>query len=211
MIMFLDTVSSLPEFSIIEDNKIVFSKIILENDNNKMSDYILPSYIQLEKKFKLKKNLQKLITITGPGSYTALRVGIAFMYGLSLSRKIPLMGVSCLDLLKLIITKENINSSAMYVSSGNNQNFLCFFSKEKKEFNIRKIETNDLNFSIDLPSVKTIITNNEFISNTNPFKTINYKKIEFKDIVILKLKDIFLLPRKNIIEPLYISNNKILS
>ena len=211
MIMFLDTVSSLPEFSIIEDNKIVFSKKILENDNSKMSDYILPSYIQLEKKFKLKQNLQKLITFTGPGSYTALRVGIAFMYGLSLSRKIPLMGVSCLDLFKLITTKENFNSTAMYVSSGNNQNFLCLFSNEKKEFKIRKIETNELNFAIDLPSVKTIITNDEFVFITNPIKKINYKKIEFKDIITSKLKDIFVLPKKNIIEPIYISNNRILS
>ena len=211
MIMFLDTVSSLPEFSIIEDNKIVFSKKILENDNSKMSDYILSSYIQLEKKFKLKQNLQKLITFTGPGSYTALRVGIAFMYGLSLSRKIPLMGVSCLDLFKLITTKENFNSTAMYVSSGNNQNFLCLFSNEKKEFKIRKIETNELNFAIDLPSVKTIITNDEFVFITNPIKNINYKKIEFKDIITSKLKDIFVLPKKNIIEPIYISNNRILS
>jgi len=209
--MFLDTVSSLPEFSIIEDNKIVFSKKILENDNSKMSDYILSSYIQLEKKFKLKQNLQKLITFTGPGSYTALRVGIAFMYGLSLSRKIPLMGVSCLDLFKLITTKENFNSTAMYVSSGNNQNFLCLFSNEKKEYKIRKIETNELNFAIDLPSVKTIITNDEFVFITNPIKKINYKKIEFKDIITSKLKDIFVLPKKNIIEPIYISNNRILS
>ena len=51
MILFLDTVSSLPEFSLIDDNKIIFSKKILKNSFDKMSDSIIPSYLELEKKF----------------------------------------------------------------------------------------------------------------------------------------------------------------
>ena len=98
MILFLDVVSSLPEFSLIEDNKVFFSKKILTNNLDKMSDYIIPAYIDLEKKFSLDKKLKLLVTNTGPGSYTALRVGIAFLSGLGIAKNINLIGLSCIDL-----------------------------------------------------------------------------------------------------------------
>ena len=63
MILFLDTVSPLPEFSVIEDNKIIYTKEILSKKDNKMSDDIIPAYLELEKFFFLKSNLRYLITI----------------------------------------------------------------------------------------------------------------------------------------------------
>ena len=58
MILFLDTVSSLPEFSIIEDNKIIHSNQILSNPNEKMSEFLIPSYLSIEKQYNLKSQLQ---------------------------------------------------------------------------------------------------------------------------------------------------------
>ena len=78
MILFLDTVSPLPEFSLIADNKIIFSKKIINHHNEKMSDYLIKSYTDLEKKFSLDQKLENLIINIGPGSYTSLRIGIAF-------------------------------------------------------------------------------------------------------------------------------------
>ena len=110
MILFLDTVSPLPEFSLIQDNKIIYSKKILNNDLDKMSDCIIPAYIHLEKKFLLNAKLQCLITNTGPGSYTALRIGIAFLSGLSIAKKIDLIGLPCLDLYLYAINRDQFNS-----------------------------------------------------------------------------------------------------
>ena len=81
MILFLDTVSPLPEF--IADNKIILSKKIINNHHEKMSDYLIKSYTDLEKKFSLDQKLENLIINIGPGSYTSLRIGIAFFSGLS--------------------------------------------------------------------------------------------------------------------------------
>ena len=106
MILFLDTVSSLPEFFLIEDNKIVFSKKIITNNDEKMSDCIVSTYIELNKKFSLKKELNGIIVNTGPGSYTALRVGIAFVTGLSISQEISIVGLSCVDLFRHFIKKK---------------------------------------------------------------------------------------------------------
>ena len=45
MILYLDVVSSIPEFSIIEDNKIIFSCKISHSIKEKLSDSIIPKYI----------------------------------------------------------------------------------------------------------------------------------------------------------------------
>ena len=55
MILFLDTVSPLPEFSIIEEDKIIYTKKIILNNNEKMSDSIIQCYLSLEKKIFIKQ------------------------------------------------------------------------------------------------------------------------------------------------------------
>ena len=152
MILFLDTVSSLPDFSLIEDNKIIYSKQILSNQGDKMSDLLIPSFLNLEKKFNLKSKLNLLLINTGPGSYTALRIGISFFSGLSLSKNLDLIGISCIDLFKFIIPDAELTSSCVYISSSNDQNFIYFNNPENNQLKVQKIEKNiDLkNQGIDL-------------------------------------------------------------
>ncbi|SVD43972.1 uncharacterized protein METZ01_LOCUS396826, partial [marine metagenome] len=159
MILFLDVVSPLPEFSLIEDNKIIFSKKILTNNFDKMSDYLIPAYIDLDKKFSLDKRLELLVTNIGPGSYTALRVGIAFLSGLSLAKNINLIGLSCVDLFRYEIKKEQLSSSVIYISSSNNQKFICLYSVEKNKHIIHKIENDDNLFYLDKLYINNIFTN----------------------------------------------------
>ena len=211
MILFLDTVSPLAEFSLIQDNKIIYSKKILNNYLDKMSDCIIPAFIHLEKKFFVNKKLQCLITNTGPGSYTALRVGIAFLSGLSIAQKIDLIGLSCLDLYLYAINQDQFNSSALYVGSSNNQNFIYLYDK-KKGFISHKIEKNKNIAGLENLSLNQIITNvsPELIDRSLP-KNVKHIKINFNELVKLNLKNIISRPRKEIIEPIYISNNAILN
>ena len=124
MILFLDTVSPLPEFSLIADNKIIFSKKIINNQHEKMSDYLIKSYTDLEKKFSLDQKLENLIINIGPGSYTSLRIGIAFFSGLSLSYQIDLKGIPCVDFYKYVISKDDLLLTGIYINSANNQKFI---------------------------------------------------------------------------------------
>ena len=211
MILFLDTVSPLPEFSLIEDNKIIYSKKILTNDFDKMSDCIIPAYIDLEKKFLVNRKLQCLIVNTGPGSYTALRVGIAFLSGLSIAKKIDFIGVSCLDLYLYGIEQDKLHSSALYVGSSNNQNFIYLYDK-KNGYIVHKIEKNKDIVELENLFLKQMITNiNPKLINKNLLKNIKHTKIYFHELVKLNLKNILLLPRKAIINPIYVSNNTILN
>ena len=212
MILFFDTVSHLPEFCLIEDNKILFSKRIINDHRDKMSDCIVPVYIELEKKFKLSNKLKHLITVTGPGSYTALRVGLSFLSGLSISMKIPLIGIPCVDLFQYVIDLDKKQSTAIYIFSSNNQKFMCLYSKDLKKCIINKVENNEMPYFFDVSIVHTLLTN-DISALTDPLlpKKIKCKKFDFKDIVLQHINAIILLPKQEIIEPIYVSNNKILS
>jgi len=208
MILFLDTISPLPEFSLFEDNKIIISQKIVFRPDDKMSDYIFTIYIELEKKFNLSKNLKYLITCTGPGSYTALRVGISFFSGLSISMKIPLIGISSVDLFKLNLNANELYSTALYICSSQNQKFICIFDKESDKYKINKVQDDKLMFKSDRSKIKNLLTNKDsLIVDAN----IKCRTINFKEIINQYIDSILLCPQPEIIEPIYISNNKILN
>ena len=212
MILFLDTVSTLPEFSIIQDNKIIYSQKILSNDNFKLSDNIIPVYLELEKKFSFNLNLKYLITNTGPGSYTALRVGISFLSGLSLAKEINLIGLSCLDIFLYTIDPKQITSSAIFIASSNNRNFLYTYDINLNLFKVQKIDNNFSKLKLEANPLKIIFSNSELRLKQLDFLTnIEYKKINFNEIVNSNIKNILSLPKRDIIEPIYISNNKVLN
>ena len=209
MILFLDTVSPLPEFSLIGDNKIIFSKKIINNHHEKMSDYLIKSYTDLEKKFSLDQKLENLIINIGPGSYTSLRIGIAFFSGLSLSYQIDLKGIPCVDFYKYLISKDDLLLTGIYINSANNQKFICIYDEKKEHYNIHKIESFN---EIENFKIKKVISNTELNkNNSNFFKNIKYQSISFKEIIINNLNAIMKLENSKIIEPIYISNNKILN
>ena len=209
MILFLDTVSPLPEFSLIGDNKIIFSKKIINNHHEKMSDYLIKSYTDLEKKFSLDQKLENLIINIGPGSYTSLRIGIAFFSGLSLSYQIDLKGIPCVDFYKYVISKDDLLFTGIYINSANNQKFICIYDQKKEYYNIHKIESFN---EIENFKIKKVISNTELNkNNSNFFKNIKYQSISFKEIIIKNLDAIMRLESPKIIEPIYISNNKILN
>ena len=92
MLLFLDVISPLPEFCVIDDNKVILQEKIIQNETDKLSDNIIQTYIEIDKRLNLTKNLKKISTTIGPGSYTSLRVGSAFISGLMISRNIPSSG-----------------------------------------------------------------------------------------------------------------------
>mgnify|MGYP006113288345 FL=1 len=210
MILFLDTVSPLPEFSVIEDNKVVYSLKILNNNNQKMSDCIIPAYNKIEKTYSLSNRLELLVINTGPGSYTALRVGIAFFSGLSMSMNVNLIGMSCADIINYEVHKYELFSTAILIQSSNDQNFILIYNNLTNSFNINKIDTYNKEFNLD--NIKIILTNAEKHQNYfNINKKISFKKISFKNIVLNNINKILTLHPKDIIEPIYISNNSILN
>ena len=203
MLLFLDIISSIPEFCVIDDKKIILQQKITKSETDKLSDNIIQSYIEIDKRLNLTKNLKKISTTIGPGSYTSLRVGSAFISGLMISRDIPYYPLSIEDILKFNSIKYSRRNLAVFINSSNKQKFLCYKARDN-EIKYDKIENNKYTIPkhIDL-----ILFNDNQINENNEIEQIkfsffndfynNYNNLTFKKNIIIK--------------PIYISNNQLLN
>ena len=201
MFLFLDVASPIPEFNLIKDKKIIDSKKIVNDEGFKLSDKIIPTYLEINKKHNLSKYLNKLIITIGPGSYTSLRVGASFIAGLVQSMNLPVSVISNENIYQYLVKKNN--QIAIYFESSNNQSFFSY--KKNQHFFHKKIE----NKNYILPESIDFIFYNNTIPNFNKNK-LNFSLFSIKEIVLNNLSNIEF--KKNlIIKPIYISNNSLLN
>jgi len=204
MLLFLDVVSPIPEFSIIDDKKVLLQKKIISQKSDKLSDNIFQTYIKLSKVLDLTKNLKKIAITTGPGSYTSLRVGAAFVSGLSISSQVQVSQVSVENIINFKNEYNQYRDFAVYICSSNNQKFFCYTNSNN---NVKYIKIEDNNFILP-ESIKTIFYNYEKLSQDNT----NIKQLSFSFVeeLINNIKDIKFFSNETI-NPIYISNNSLLS
>ena len=203
MLLFLDVISSIPEFCVIDDNKVILREKIIQNETDRLSDNIIQSYIEIDKRLNLTQNLKKISTTIGPGSYTSLRVGSAFISGLMISHKIPYYPLSIADILYFNSKKTSKKNLGVFITSSNNQQFLCYKNKgNKMEYN--KIENNK--YSIP-KHIELIFYNNSEINENKKLEQIQFSFFEefYKNYINLIFK------KNIIIKPIYISNNQLLN
>ena len=201
MFLLLDVASPIPEFHLIDDKKIIDSIKITDNNEKKLSDLLIPAYLEIDTAYKLSKNLEKLIITIGPGSYTALRVGASFIAGLSQSMSLPVAVVSTLTIHNYL--SKPCDHIGVYFESSNKQKFFSYqknyqFIHEKID-NISYVMPNSVSkvlYNLTLPDFINNKTQSEIFSiKDNVIE--NFDKLEFdKDLII---------------NPIYISNNTILN
>ena len=203
MLLFLDVISPLPEFCVIDDNKVILQEKIIQNETDRLSDNIIQSYIAIDKRLNLTQNLKKISTTIGPGSYTSLRVGSAFASGLTISRKISYYPLSIDDILNFNSKKYYKKNLGVFITSSNDQQFLCYKNKDNvMEYN--KIENN----KSSIPKhIELILFNKTEINENNKLQQIQFSFFEefYKNYNNLNFK------KNIIINPIYISNNQLLN
>ena len=201
MFLLLDVASPIPEFHLINDKKIIDSIKITDNNDHKLSDLLIPTYLEIDTAYKLSDNLKKLIITIGPGSYTALRVGASFVAGLSQSMNLPVSAVSTLTIHNHLL--EPRNHIGIYFESSNKQKFFSY--QKNHQFIHEKIDdmsyrvpdsVSKLLYNYTLPNfINTKIKAEIFSIKINIIE--NLDKLEFDNNLIIK--------------PIYISNNTILN
>tara|TARA_Y100000590_G_C15668128_1_gene995267 strand:- start:1062 stop:1676 length:615 start_codon:yes stop_codon:yes gene_type:complete len=204
MILFLDIISPIPEFAVIEDNKFIFSSKLITSKYPKLSDNIISRYSKMNNKLDLDKKLKAIIITTGPGSYTSLRVGISFVLGLSFSYNVKIAGISLKD---LMCYENNKKYLGIYLMSANNQKFICYKSN-KKNFNYIKLEDRKI-FDSKIFNKNTLLYYNHIPLDLSSLN-IKQKKYEIKKNILKNLK-LIKYNHSSILKPIYISNNKILN
>ena len=201
MFLFLDVASPISEFHLINDKKIIDSIKITNKTDQKLSDLLIPTYLQIDNDYNLSKKLKKLIITIGPGSYTALRVGASFIAGLSQSMNLPVAVISTTTIYKYL--SDTNKEIGIYFESSNNQKF--FLYKKNSEFIHEKIDKQ--NFQI--PELVSFVFYNFYIPKFIDIK-IKSEIFSIKKNVLENLHKLEF-SKNLIIKPIYISNNSILN
>ena len=201
MFLFLDVASPISEFHLINDKKIIDSIKITNKTDQKISDLLIPTYLQIDNDYNLSKKLKKLIITIGPGSYTALRVGASFIAGLSQSMDLPVAVISTKTIYKYL--SDTNKQIGIYFESSNNQKFFLY-QKNSEYINV-KIE----NQNFVIPELISYIFYNlglpKFIDNKIKSKMFSIKMNVLENLEKLEFN------KNLIIKPIYISNNSILN
>ena len=118
---------------------------------------LAPALANMLKHTEVKINdIQALGVAIGPGSFTALRVGLAFVKGLALSRKLPIVGIPTLDILAAAQPLSKMPLAAV-LQAGGGRIALAWYKALKNEWksdNAAQVTTVDaLADSIDKPTL----------------------------------------------------------
>ena len=203
MLLFLDVISSIPEFCVIDDNKVILKEKITKHETDRLSDNIIQSYIEIDKRLNLTKNLKKISTTVGPGSYTSLRVGSAFISGLMISHNIPYCPLSIEDILNFNSKQYSKKNLGIFITSSNNQEFFCYKNKNNL-MEYYKIDNN----KYSIPNhIELILFNKTKINKNNKLEQIQFS---FFDEFYKNYNNLTFVTN-SIIKPIYISNNQLLN
>ena len=195
------------------NSKVIYSIQILDTKSNKISDNILPIFLKLQKKLKKNQKIEKLIVCRGPGSYTSLRIGIGFMFGLSYANNIPLIGIDCVKLLETGLSDKQKKETIIFISSLNNQNFVSYYCYKDENYLIKKIDNLDslMNLNIKIDSYKYIFSNEKILINKNFFKIHKFFNKSFSEVIISNINSFLRLKHSDHISPIYVSEYKLLN
>ena len=146
-ILYIDTSSSFLYSAIIEDNNLVAA--VNEEYGQSLSEVALPRIVEMFEKNNLSpKDVDKIIVVNGPGSFTGVRIGITIAKVYAWASNIPITTITALEAMALSSDNDKvhvpiINARRGYVYTAiydNNMNVLLKpqhipFTKLKEKLN----------------------------------------------------------------------------
>lgn len=163
--LFIDTSASDVSIAILKEEKIL-SKIN-KNIPNKHSIYVVPFIDEVLKNASLTPDkVEKIYVVTGPGSFTGVRIGVTIAKTYAYLRKIPITAVSSLKMLALSNNNETILS---LIDAKHDNYYLGLYNKEKEEIIKEHFENKEEVLEIIMKYHPTIVSaeeiNNEEIKS----------------------------------------------
>lgn len=180
-ILYIDTSSSYLYAGISEDNNLLCE--VKKEFGTSLSEEALPEIVSLFTKTNLNaKDINKIIVVNGPGSFTGIRIGITIAKVYAWSLNIPITTITSLEAM-MLSSKENkvkvpmIDARRKYVFSA------IYDENNKIILKPQHIKIDDLNQELEKLSDYTIITKDELEEydnkedyNPDILKIINYFK-----------------------------------
>ena len=132
-IFYLDTSSNFLYTAILEDEVVIAEdKEKLEKD---LSKYTLPKIKELILKNNISfDDIEKIIVVNGPGSFTGIRIGLTIAKTLAWAKNIPIIQISSLEAMALSNNMENIDYIVPIIDARRGFVFSTIYDNNKKIF-----------------------------------------------------------------------------
>lgn len=158
--LYIDTSSSFLYTSIVEDNTIIAE--IKEEYGQSLSEVALPKIVSMFEESNLKPtDIDKIIVVNGPGSFTGIRIGITIAKVYAWSLKIPITTIYSLE--AMAISSNNDKYHVPMINARRGYVFAAIYDVNNEVvLEPQHIKLEDLKQKIEnLPNYE-IITNDEF-------------------------------------------------
>ena len=158
--LYLDTTSSFLYTAIIKDDSIVAE--IKEQLGNNLSEYTLP---RIEEMLTVKNvsvdEINKIIVVNGPGSFTGIRIGLTIAKTLAWAKNIPIIPISSLEAMALSYD-GNYDYVVPAIDARRNYLYASIYDTKNNSFimNEKYVSTETLNIALD-----SLVGNICFITN----------------------------------------------
>ncbi len=127
-------------------------------------------------------DIHLLAVVTGPGSFTGIRIGISAMRGFALAMRKPLIGISSFDLYE---TNEETRDNLIVVESFRDELYIKAAGQEP-------VNMSPETFAAQLPDTKEWIVSGDATDKIMPFLNENCKKTDYQpdaiDVARLAIK-----------------------
>lgn len=183
-ILYIDTSSSYLYAGIVSDDKLLCE--VKKEFGHSLSEEALPNIAKLFAEKKLAaKDIDKILVVNGPGSFTGIRIGITIAKVYAWSLNIPIATLSALEVMALSSPSEMVHVPIINARRG--YVFAAIYDQANKEMlSPRHIKLEELLQELQKQKDYTFITNDEFeeienIEKYNPDieKVVNhFKNIE---------------------------------
>ena len=181
--LYIDTSSSYLYSAIVEDNTILGE--IKEEYGQSLSEVALPRIVSIFNDNNIKpEDIDKIIVVNGPGSFTGIRIGITIAKVYSWSLNIPITTITSLEAMSLSSETSKYHVPAIDARRG--YVFAAIYDKENNQIlKPQHIKIEDLKNEMASLDDYVVITNDEYLDedfdniesyNPNLLKIVNYFK-----------------------------------
>lgn len=178
-ILYIDTSSSYLYAGIVLNRKLTSE--IKKEFGHTLSEEALPGIVSLfEKEGLTAKDIDKIIVVNGPGSFTGIRIGITIAKVFAWGLNIPITSISALEAMALSSTTEKLH--VPIINARRNYVFAAIYNKENNAIlKPMHIKLEELLVELATEDDYVFISNDEFdeLKNVEPYtpdieKIVNY-------------------------------------
>lgn len=130
MILYIDTSSNFLYTGIVDNNKLI-AEIKKEFGHN-LSEVALPEIVSMFEENKISsKDIDKIIVVNGPGSFTGIRIGITIAKVYAWSLNVPITTITSLE--AMAISKEEDIPKVPIIDARRGYCYAAIFNSDNKE------------------------------------------------------------------------------